>query len=69
MTSIRGPGLLVAAMERAHMSAHDVAEAMWVNDSTVCRWLTGERSPGLEMAVALERRLGVPVEAWAEVEA
>ena len=68
MTSIRGPGMLVAAMERAQLSSRDVAELFLVNDSTVSRWLTGERTPGLEMAVAIERRLGVPVEAWAEGE-
>jgi transcriptional regulator with XRE-family HTH domain len=41
-----------------------LSDELGIRDSTVSRWLSGERSPSRDMACRIEAVLGIPVEAW-----
>ena len=41
-----------------------LSEEIGTTDAAVSRWLSGERTPNLEMACRIETALGIPVEAW-----
>lgn len=46
-----GDGAARQIREQARLSLHDVAAAVGVADSTVCRWETGKRLPRGELAL------------------
>lgn len=55
---------LRAALEDREWTQARLGEEIHVSPGVVSRWLSGERTPSLEMAVRLETALGIPVEAW-----
>lgn len=62
-----GPALLAAAMEREGLRNADLERDLGIEgNGLVTRWLKGQRRPGLDLAVKIERRLGIPVESWLE---
>ena len=61
-----GTRLLWTAIERANLSIADAAKRLGWLRSTLSNVLYGERLPGIESLVAVERVFGVPVATWAE---
>ncbi len=56
---------LRARLKKLEWSQLDLATAIGVNPGVVSRWLSGERTPSLEMAFRIERsKIGIPAEAW-----
>ena len=53
-------------LQKRGWTQSDLARAMGTSSGTVNRWLTGERTPDLAMALKLEEVLAVPVRLWAE---
>lgn len=51
-------------MNRRNFAQHELAEYLGMDETTVSKLLKGTRNPGLENAVAIERKTGIPVEAW-----
>lgn len=51
-------------LERRGWSQTDLAERLGVSTAAVSRWLSGERTPSLEMAFRIEELLGIPAETW-----
>lgn len=51
-------------IERRGVNQREAAEILEMDHTFLNGILTGRRSPGLATAVAIERRTGVPVEAW-----
>lgn len=51
-------------LEEKGWSRLRLCEAVDVSPAVVSRWLSGDRTPSLEMACRLEAALGIPVEAW-----
>lgn len=63
-----GPALLAAALEREGIRCADLERDLGIpGNGLVTRWLKKQRRPGLELAIKLERRLGIPVESWIDV--
>lgn len=46
------------------LSQHDLSVRLGVSAGAVSRWVSGERQPSLEMALLLQRELGIPAESW-----
>lgn len=61
-----GPALLRKALHDRGMKLAELERAINIANGTVCRWLSAEKRPDLDSAVAVEKLLGVPVDAWAE---
>lgn len=62
-----GPALLAAALEREGIRCADLERDLGIGgNGLVTRWLKKQRRPGLELAIKLERRLGIPVESWVD---
>ena len=59
-----GGELLAAVLEERALSRSTLCTKLDINESAVSRWISGERTPSLEMAHRLERELGIPTEAW-----
>lgn len=61
-----GPALLRKALHDRDMKLAELERAINIANGTVCRWLSAEKRPDLDSAVAVEKLLGVPVDSWAE---
>jgi transcriptional regulator with XRE-family HTH domain len=42
----------------------EIAELLEIDDAYVSQLLSGKRRPGLELAVRIEARTGIPAESW-----
>jgi hypothetical protein len=51
-------------MEKRSLEIRGLANDLRVSRVTVWRALVGDRRPGTELAVAIEKELGIPVAAW-----
>ena len=61
-----GTRLLWSAIEGAGLSIADAAKRLGWLRSTLSNVLYGERLPGVESLVEVERAFGVPIASWAE---
>jgi len=60
-----GPDLLAKAIEKEGITLADLERDLGIEgNGLITRWLKKQRRPGLDLAVKLERRLGIPVESW-----
>lgn len=57
---------LKARLEEKGWSQSRLGEEIDASAAVVSRWLSGDRSPSLEMACRIESVLGIPVEVWRE---
>jgi plasmid maintenance system antidote protein VapI len=64
MTQSTGPELLKKALDDRQMTQGQLRRRIGAPTGAISRWIRGERRPGLNMAVRLERELGIPVDAW-----
>lgn len=55
-------------MQRRGFNQSEAARYFGCHRSLVSLLLNGDRTPGLESALAIERLTGIPVEAWSETE-
>jgi len=55
-------------MHRRRFMQREMAEYLGWDETYVSRLLTGGRLPGLDNALHLERKTGIPVEVWASSE-
>lgn len=60
-----GRKLLREALAARQWSQGELERQLDLSDSAVGRWVRGERRPGVNAALQLQRVLGIPVEAWA----
>lgn len=51
-------------MHRRKFFQREAAEYLGVHETFVSQLVNGERTPGLENAITIERLTGIPVEAW-----
>lgn len=65
MKLTRGAKLLRRSVKPA-MSPKKLAGLLGCDQSLVSLWATGRRVPGRDMAVQLEKLLGIPVADWSE---
>lgn len=63
-----GPSQLRDWMGRRGFSQQELAEYLAIEVSMLSLLINGKRNPGLTTAVAIERRTGIPVEAWANAD-
>lgn len=61
--------LLASYLEKSRRSYSDFARAVGADRSQIYRCATGERRPGLELAIAIERETAgaVPAASWADL--
>lgn len=59
-----GAAILRARLKALRWSQSDLAKQIGVEPGPVSRWLTGARTPSLEMACRIQAATGVPVDAW-----
>lgn len=59
-----GPQLFREWMERSKMNNARASEYLGLDKSVVTKLASGLRSAGLKIAVHLEQKTGIPVEAW-----
>lgn len=59
-----GPEQLKDWMHRRRFLQREAAEYLGFDETFVSHLVNGKRSPGLDNAIILERRTGIPVEAW-----
>lgn len=52
------------AMAAASITQRQLAKDLGFHPGVVCRLLKRTRKPSLELAIALEDRLGVPIRVW-----
>jgi plasmid maintenance system antidote protein VapI len=57
--------MLRRALRERRLTHDGAAELIGVRQSTVTRWLLGQRKPCLAVAVQVRDVFGVPVESWA----
>lgn len=55
---------LQEALNERGWTQNELARQLETSSAVVSRWLTGQRRPELEMAVRLQRLLGISVESW-----
>jgi|GEM_PF-4064403 len=56
---------LRARLKKLEWSQLDLATAIGVNPGVVSRWVSGERSPSLEMAFRIQKsKVAIPAESW-----
>ncbi len=56
---------LRARLKKLEWSQLDLATALGVSTAVVSRWLSGERTPSLEMAFRIQNsKIAIPAEAW-----
>jgi len=63
-----GPEQLKDWMHRRRFMQMEMADYLGWDETYVSRILTGARVPGLDNAIHLERKTGIPVEVWASSE-
>lgn len=68
MTMQSGREQLRDWMGRRGFKQYEVAEYLGWDETYVSQLLNGRRSPGLDNAVKLERKTGIPIEAWVSTE-
>lgn len=56
---------LKAWIERGHFTQRQAATFLGFDETYVSQLVGGKRTPGLDNALLLERKTGIPVEAWA----
>ena len=63
-----GSRLLWLHVLSQNISQKELSEALGLGGggSQVSHWLYGRRKPGLELALLIEERLGIPAKAWTE---
>jgi plasmid maintenance system antidote protein VapI len=61
---LSGGEILLARLGTLKLSQLELADRLGVSTASVCRWISGERTPSLEMALLLETELCIPVESW-----
>ena len=59
-----GPTALHAAMSARGLNQSELERQLGVSVGTANRWLSGEKRPDLDSAMAIRDLLGVPVDAW-----
>jgi len=59
-----GADAVATGLASLDMSQSELALRLGVRRSTVCRWLSGERKPSLEMALRLKAVLGISPDTW-----
>jgi transcriptional regulator with XRE-family HTH domain len=59
-----GPTQFRDWMRRRGFDQRDAAEYLGLHEAHLSMFLNGKRTPGLDNAIALERKTGIPVEAW-----
>lgn len=62
----KGQTMLAAIMARENFSQSDVARMLDVQQGSVCRWISGTRTPDRDAAVRILSEFGIPVNAWSE---
>ncbi len=64
-SSLDGPALLESAIQREKLCNAELERQLGIEKTgLVSRWLSGERTPGLALAIKLRDRLGIPVDSW-----
>lgn len=59
-----GPEQLKDWMSRKGFKQADACRFLGFDIATMSNFLAGKRTPGLKLAVRIERATGIPVEAW-----
>ena len=59
-----GPEQLKDWMHRRRFLQREAAEHLGWHEAYISQLLNGHRVPGLDNAVEIERKTGIPVEAW-----
>jgi len=62
----QGSVLLRLAVTSVRGKQAALAKLLGVEQSTVSRWVNGERSPERREAVRLQSEFGIPIESWDE---
>jgi len=57
---------LATRLEELGLSQADLGTRLAVSPASVSRWLSGERTPLLEMAFLIQRQFGIPADSWIE---
>ncbi len=55
-------------MDRSKLNQRQTAELLGVHEVFISQILSGIRSPGLENAILIEERTGIPVRCWSQSE-
>lgn len=63
-----GPEQFREWLRKRGFNQADAARHLEFDEPYVSVLLSGKRTPGLENAIIIERRTGIPVEAWAPIE-
>lgn len=58
------PERLRARLRELGWTQLELASAVRASPANVSRWLSGERTPSLSMAFAIEREVGLPASSW-----
>lgn len=61
-----GRALLIAWIGRAKQKQYEVAELLEIHEAHLSQILSGKRRPGLDIAVRIEDRTGIPAGSWSE---
>lgn len=64
-----GPQQLTDWIRRRGFSYEETARYLGLDPSVVTKLANGTRNAGLRIALVIERKTGIPVEAWASVDA
>ena len=64
-----GPEQLRDWLQRRGFNQREGANLLEMDDTHLCRILSGERTPTLQQAVAIQRLTGISVETWANDDA
>lgn len=60
-----GPEQLKAWIDRQKTTQRDAASYLGMDETYVSHLCGGKRTPGLDNALLIERKTGIPVESWA----
>jgi transcriptional regulator with XRE-family HTH domain len=55
-------------MHKRQFMQREAAEYFGWDETYVSQLVNGRRTPGLDNAIVIERKTGIPVEAWASIE-
>jgi len=62
--TLEGRRLLTEWFERTRLTQGEAAARIGIHRVHLNQFLTGERRPGLDAAILIEERTGVPIRAW-----
>jgi transcriptional regulator with XRE-family HTH domain len=65
-TSLPGAELLRRRLTDRGISQRGLEQRLGIASGLVNKWLSGERKPGRDLALALSRVLQIPVSAWTD---